>query len=88
MTQDKSKRDDSEEVAPAREGDVLGLGGTIVPKSPTDRETDSPEDPDGRGHMGVLGETEEAPDKTGAFRRSSGATGIDMGAGGGGTDID
>ena len=88
MHHDESKRDDVDEVAPVREGDVLGLGGTAVPKDPADRTAERTGDPEGRGQMGVLGETEDEPNKKSAFRRSSGATGIDMGVGGSGTDLD
>lgn len=91
MHHDESTRDDaedSEEVAPARTGDVLGLGGIAVPKDAPKREADRDDDTEGRGHMGVLDEADDEPRTKTAFRPSSGATGIDMGAGGSGTDID
>lgn len=69
MHHDESKPDDFEEVAPAREGDVLGLGGTALPKDPADRDTDQSGDAEDRGNMGVLGETEEEPNKKTAFSR-------------------
>jgi hypothetical protein len=68
-----------------RAGDVLGLGGAAVPKAPGDPSADN--DPASvakrRGRMER--ENEERPEVT--SDRSSGATGIDMGAGGSGTDI-
>lgn len=66
-----------------REGDVLGLGGSAVPKSPADPTTEyDPASVEQRRNR-ARGET--------VVRRPSddqhGATGIDMGAGGHGTDV-
>jgi hypothetical protein len=67
----------------ARDGDVLGLGGAPVPKAPGDPTTEYDEESVAQRRNRALGEEE--------VRRPSddqhGATGIDMGAGGHGTDI-
>ena len=69
-----------------RAGDVLGLGGGPVPKSPGDPSADH--DPEAVSHRrermrgaGDEGVSSRTPDRT------AGATGIDMGAGGTGTDV-
>ena len=68
-----------------RTGDVLGLGGATVPKAAGDPSAE--EDPESvakrRGRM--RGEGDERSGVT--ADRSSGATGIDMGAGGSGTGV-
>lgn len=66
-----------------RSGDVLGLSGTAVPKSPGDPTASN--DPASVAHRRdrMRGtDTVESGAEHGA-----GATGIDMGSGGGGTDI-
>jgi hypothetical protein len=72
------KRD--EDTRPAREGDVLGLSDTPadveIPRATTDR----------GGHPQGI-EVGDRATGIGDVRRSSGATGIDMGSGGGGTDV-
>ena len=78
---DDRRRDDE------RPGDVLGLSGSEVPKSPDDPRTEY--DPASiakrRQRAAEAGEPGvAAPDET---ERGAGATGIDMGAGGTGTDI-
>jgi hypothetical protein len=66
-----------------REGDILGLGGSPVPKAPGDPTTEYDEESVRQRRARALGDDE--------VRRPSddqhGATGIDMGAGGHGTDI-
>ena len=73
----------SDNDEPLRSGDVLGLGGTPVPKAPGDPTTEYDEESVAQRHNRALGEEE--------VRRPSdddhGATGIDMGAGGHGTDV-
>jgi len=79
------RRDDERDDM--REGDVLGLSGTEVPKAPGDPSTEYDEHSVAQrreraahaGDSGVADRTEQ--------ERSKGATGIDMGAGGTGTDI-
>ena len=77
---DKKKRHDPDDE-PVREGDILGLGGAAVPKSPADKR------PSRSDKHGALHEDEENKTET-ADDRSAGATGIDMGSGGSGTDVE
>jgi len=67
----------------ARDGDVLGLGGSPVPKAPGDPTTEYDEKSVTQRRTRAVREEE--------VRRPSdddhGATGIDMGAGGHGTDL-
>jgi hypothetical protein len=86
MDDDNVKRDHDDE--PVRQGDILGLGGTAVPKS-SDEPSTSYEKEITRNSESIRHQDEdrrEADDT--AYRRSSGATGIDMGAGGSGTDVE
>jgi hypothetical protein len=69
-----------------RAGDVLGLGGAAVPKSPGDPTTEFDEESVAHRRRRASGADE--PEATPGPERSSGATGIDMGAGGSGTDIE
>jgi len=70
-----------------RKGDVLGLGGSAVPKTPDDPAvSQDPESVRKRRERARAGESEDRRDDD-PFRQSKGATGIDMGAGGSGTDI-
>jgi hypothetical protein len=82
---DEKKTGADEEV---RNGDVLGLGGSAVPKMPGDPSAaDDPESVrhrreramDDNEHTGVR------PDDP--YKQGHSATGIDMGAGGRGTDV-
>jgi hypothetical protein len=71
------------EVDHERSGDVLGLGGSAVPKAPGDPSaSDDPEAVAQRRARVRGSEVTETGSSHGA-----GATGIDMGAGGTGTDI-
>ena len=88
MPDDKSKPVRSHDDEPIREGDVLGLGGTVVPKSSTDPQTEFDEVSEAQRHARARGESDEERGTETAFRRTSGATGIDMGAGGTGTDVE
>ena len=72
---------------PAREGDVLGLGGAAVPKAPGDPSTEYDDESVARRRRRASGADEAEPATT-EMPQSSGATGIDMGAGGSGTDIE
>jgi hypothetical protein len=79
-----------------REGDVLGLGGSDVPQTPADRAVGgaSSDSDEVRRRRERAGLGPDADDRTtsGADdvlrHRGKGATGIDMGAGGTGTDIE
>ena len=65
---------------------ILGLGGQPVPKAPGDPTTEhDPESVAQRRARMREGEAEDRADET--SDQSHGATGIDMGAGGEGTDI-
>jgi hypothetical protein len=88
MQDDKSKHVRSDQDEPAREGDVLGLGGSVVPKSSTDPTTEFDEASEARRRARIRDESADEGSTGTAFRRSSGATGIDMGAGGSGTDVE
>ena len=70
----------------ARSGDVLGLGGAAVPKAPGDPTTDYDPESVAQRRERALGEVEPTPNED-PDRQRSGATGIDMGAGGQGTNI-
>jgi hypothetical protein len=76
----------TDDRTPDREGDVLGLGGAAVPKTPGDPTTEYDEESIAQRRRRATGVDE--PVSTPETSRSSGATGIDMGAGGSGTDIE
>ena len=84
---EKKDRHDTDEVE--RMGDVLGLGGGPVPKTPDDPSASDDLDSVARRREraleddGMTSSNREDP-----YQQSSGATGIDMGAGGRGTDIE
>ena len=67
---------------------ILGLGGAPVPKTPGDPTTefDAESVAQRRARM-HQGEAEAAEDREETDQQGSGATGIDMGAGGHGTDV-
>ena len=79
------RTDDLDADDPARSGDVLGLGGSAVPKAPGDPTTSyDPESVARRRERALSG---DEPAVIEDADRHSGATGIDMGAGGEGTDL-
>ena len=80
---DKKMNRDRNDDEPVRQGDILGLGGAAVPKSPADQTISS----ETSGESGSVREDGERDRET-AYRRTPGATGIDMGAGGSGTDVE
>lgn len=83
---EKRDRNDADELG-SREGDVLGLGGSSVPKSPGDPSvSNDPESVRRRRMRGKDTEAEGVRDDD-PYRQSNGAAGIDMGAGGRGTDV-
>lgn len=69
-----------------RKGDVLGLGGTAVPKAPGDPTTEYDEESVAKRRERAAGAGEGRVSDRTEEDRGSGATGIDMGAGGEGTD--
>src|SRR5206468_9829895 len=83
MDHDKKKHDRTDDE-PVRQGDILGLGGAAVPKTPSDSMTSS-ERISGAGSRSIQDTDDESNGRDTAFKRSPGATGIDMGAGGTGT---
>lgn len=86
MDDNRKKRGSDDE--PVRQGDILGLGGAAVPKTPEET-NESFERSGERGSESTRqDEHDERPRRDSAYRRSSGATGIDMGAGGSGTDVE
>ena len=80
-----NKDDESKDEA-LQEGEVLGLGGSPVPKSPVDPVTEFDEESIARRRARSRGEDEIVEGTN--LPRSTGATGIDMGAGGSGTDVE
>jgi hypothetical protein len=87
MAHDKSKRDDTDNE-PQRQGDVLGLGGSVVPKSSVDPSAEFDEESVAQRHARSRGENEDQRRENTAFKHGAGATGVDMGAGGTGTDVE
>ena len=72
---------------PVREGDVLGLGGARVPKTPGDPHTEYDEASIRQRHRRATAETDSALHDDN-LDHGAGATGIDMGGGGSGTDVE
>ncbi|HVL68517.1 MAG TPA: hypothetical protein VM364_14735 [Vicinamibacterales bacterium] len=66
---------------------VLGLGGAPVPKSPTDPHAENDPESVARRRSRMTGADEQTIPAEDPDRQRSGATGIDMGAGGQGTHI-
>ena len=83
----RSTESEAKDDAPAREGDVLGLGGSTVPKTPGDPSTEFDEESVARRKARAAG-ADEPEFRESNTRRTPGATGIDMGAGGTGTDLE
>ena len=77
--------DTDESQAPSQTGDVLGLGGSPVPKMPGDPSASS--DPESAGRRRERAREDEEPLSRQESDQHAGATGIDMGSGGQGTDI-
>ena len=82
---DESRNVNDTDESPSRSqsGDILGLGGSAVPKMPGDPSASSDPESARRRRERAM-EDEGASDER---SHGSGATGIDMGAGGQGTDI-
>ena len=71
---------------PKREGDILGLGGAVIPKDSDDPSTEYDEASIARRRARSAALDEPTADRN--MSRGAGATGIDMGSGGNGTDIE
>ena len=82
----ESKRIRSEEDEPVRQGDVLGLGGSAVPKEPGDPSAEFDDESRARRRDRAAGDDDLVRESE--RTRTPGATGIDMGAGGTGTDVE
>jgi hypothetical protein len=83
---EKRDRNDADELG-SREGDVLGLGGSSVPKSPGDPSASNDPESVRRRRMRAKDTEAEGVRDDDPYRQSKGAAGIDMGAGGRGTDV-
>jgi hypothetical protein len=77
--------DIDESPSRSQSGDILGLGGSAVPKMPGDPSASS--DPESARRRRERAMEDEQTLSQGGDRQHSGATGIDMGSGGQGTDI-
>jgi hypothetical protein len=86
MADEKLRRDRNDDE-PVREGDILGLGGIVVPKSSEEPNTSFEKDVT-RNSESIRDEDEDMRQSETAYKRSPGATGIDMGGGGSGTDVE
>ncbi len=85
---DEKKGRDDDQIESERTGDVLGLGGATVPKAPGDPSASDDADSIARRRERAREDEETlAANREDPYRRSHGATGIDMGAGGRGTDL-
>jgi hypothetical protein len=74
---------------PAREGDVLGLGGSAVPKQPGDPSASTDPDAAARRRARMReGEAEDAARRNTDTADNFGSASVDMGAGGKGNTID
>jgi len=87
MAHDKSKRDHTDDE-PQRQGDILGLGGAAVPKSSLDPSTEFDEESVAQRHERSRGEDEDKAREDTTFKHGAGATGMDIGAGETGTDVE
>ena len=74
-----------ERDTPAREGDILGLGDFVPPKSPDDPTTEFDDESVARRRARI---NEGELDGGSEVPRTKGATGIDVGSGGTGSDLE
>jgi len=86
MADNETKRDRDDDE-PVRQGDILGLGGALPPKSSNEPSTSFEKDVT-RNSESVRDDDEDMREDDTAYKRHPGATGIDMGAGGSGTDVE
>ena len=84
VSRDAEMADDRD--MPKREGDILGLGGVVVPKDANDPSTEYDDESIARRRGRSAPLDEPTADRN--MSRGAGATGIDMGSGGTGTDIE
>ena len=83
---DEAKNVDTTDADETRTGEVLGLGGSPVPKMPGDPSASSDPASAARRRERMRSEEEAAPREDPDLHHK-GATGIDMGSGGEGTDV-
>jgi hypothetical protein len=87
----EAPQDRSDERKDNREGDVLGVGGPISSNEPGEPRAHAVDkDQQRRRQRMSEGADEVTPSatETGTTHRGTGATGVDMGAGGEGTDVE
>lgn len=85
---ERKHSEDMDEVSSSgREGDVLGLGGSTVPKMPGDPSVSNDPDSVRRRRERARATEAEGRRDDDPYRQTDGAAGIDMGAGGRGTDV-
>jgi hypothetical protein len=84
--ENRQVNDTDESPAASRSGDILGLGGSTVPKMPGDPSASSDPESVRRRRERAMEDEGTQSNRDGAAGHA-GATGIDMGAGGQGTDI-
>jgi hypothetical protein len=77
--------DTDESTSRSQSGDILGLGGSAVPKMPGDPSAAS--DPESVRRRRERAMEDEGTVSRDSDQQHSGATGIDMGSGGQGTDL-
>lgn len=77
--------DDASSDMPTRQGEILGLGNIVPPKSAVDPSTTSDDESVARRPARII---EDELDGGSEPTRKKGATGIDMGSGGTGTDLE
>ena len=83
---DESRSDSDEASSSSQSSDILGLGGSAVPKMPGDPSaSNDPESVRRRRERAM--ESEGSTSHEDGDRQRSGATGIDMGSGGQGTHL-
>jgi hypothetical protein len=89
MDRPDEKRNPNDTDEPDRAGDVLGLGGSAVPKAPGDPSASADAGAVRQRRARAMG-TEDDPrvEREDPYKPGKGATGIDMGAAGEGTDIE
>ena len=86
---DESRHVNDTDEAPSRShsGDILGLGGSAVPKMPGDPSASSDPESARRRRERAMEDESTLSEQEDGDRQRSGATGIDMGYGGQGTHI-
>jgi hypothetical protein len=84
MDRSDERRDEATSSS-SREGDVLGIGGSTVPKAPGDPTASNDPESVRRRRERAMGNDEDRREESSGPH--AGATGIDMGSAGEGTDV-